>query len=179
MCKRERGHVTMMMKLPGHLPAAQVHRCNRLQRAGHGSGYGKLQYGTAQEGVALLRGVECAPAAPPAVTTTQQPDRWVLLLYIVLYRSYGLALFALAGAYYRTRLRRKYRIPGSFLCDLLLWCCCSPCAIAQEARHVDRDAGLCVAGEWPALREEELDSQSAAVHQAQARPPAQNPHALV
>ena len=32
---------------------------------------------------------------------------------------------------------------------MLLWCCCSPCAIAQEARHVDRDCGYLVAGAVP------------------------------
>lgn len=46
-------------------------------------------------------------------------------------------LLTLVGIFYRARIRSKYRIRGSTLTDCLAHCCCGPCAISQEAWHVD------------------------------------------
>jgi len=46
------------------------------------------------------------------------------------------------GMIYRTRIRAKYMIQGGPCEDCLCHFCCACCAIAQEARHVDRDVGL-------------------------------------
>jgi len=43
---------------------------------------------------------------------------------------------------YRMKIREKHRIQGSVCEDTLCHVFCSCCAVAQEARHVDRDAGL-------------------------------------
>ena len=37
----------------------------------------------------------------------------------------------------RSALRLKYGIPGNSCGDVLMWCCCSSCAVAQEAHYVD------------------------------------------
>jgi len=42
-------------------------------------------------------------------------------------------------AYYRTQLRAKYDILGSIVWDFFVHWFCLLCALAQEARHVDRD----------------------------------------
>jgi Cys-rich protein (TIGR01571 family) len=46
------------------------------------------------------------------------------------------------GVVYRQKLRTMYHIPGSGMEDCLLHTFCRFCAVAQEARHVDRDSGL-------------------------------------
>jgi len=48
------------------------------------------------------------------------------------------------GIYYRRKMRRHFTLPTtctSIFQDVLAWCCCMPCAIAQEARHVERSLG--------------------------------------
>jgi len=53
----------------------------------------------------------------------------------------SIAFFPLIGltAYYRTQLRTKYDIMGTILWDFIVNWFCLLCAMAQEARHVDRD----------------------------------------
>jgi len=48
------------------------------------------------------------------------------------------------GAYHRQKIRARYQIVGSNFGDVCTYLWCSCCAIAQEARHVDRDYGLMV-----------------------------------
>jgi Cys-rich protein (TIGR01571 family) len=48
------------------------------------------------------------------------------------------------GTFYRRKLRQQYQIPGNGCHDCCIYCCCYPLAIAQEARHVDRDNGFLV-----------------------------------
>ena len=50
--------------------------------------------------------------------------------------------FIALGAWARGRLRKAYGISGAVHEDIGWQCCCTCCAIAQEARHVDRDYGL-------------------------------------
>jgi len=47
-------------------------------------------------------------------------------------------------AYYRTQLRSKYDILGTIIWDFFVHWFCLPCALAQEARHVDRDYAVAV-----------------------------------
>jgi len=44
--------------------------------------------------------------------------------------------------YYRQKIREKHSIHGSVVEDCLCHTFCSCCAVAQEARHIDRDLGL-------------------------------------
>jgi len=46
------------------------------------------------------------------------------------------------AAYYRTKIRQLYDIPGSGFEDFCCHFWCSPCALSQEARHIDRDFAL-------------------------------------
>jgi len=46
------------------------------------------------------------------------------------------------GAYYRNKLRADYQIGGNAAEDCCWHMCCACCAIAQEARHVDRDYAI-------------------------------------
>ena len=46
------------------------------------------------------------------------------------------------GVWYRRAIRDRYDIPGSCCEDCLLHTFCRCCAVAQEARHVDRDHGV-------------------------------------
>lgn len=53
----------------------------------------------------------------------------------------GLAL-VIAGIIWRQTFRKRFDMPGqgecgNFVGDCLLYICCMPCAIAQEARHLD------------------------------------------
>lgn len=59
---------------------------------------------------------------------------------------FGIIPALVFGTIYRGKLREKFAIPGSWLEDVLTWGCCMPCAIAQEARHVDRAANMPVGG---------------------------------
>jgi len=54
----------------------------------------------------------------------------------------GALALRIAGMIYRTRIRQKYLIPGGACEDCLCHFFCTCCAIAQEARHVDRDVGM-------------------------------------
>jgi Cys-rich protein (TIGR01571 family) len=55
----------------------------------------------------------------------------------------AMAVLSLAvGVWGRSRVRSTYGIRGTFFSDLMLWCCCSTCALAQEATHVDRVQGF-------------------------------------
>ena len=54
----------------------------------------------------------------------------------------GILVYIAVGAHMRTTLRTKYNLPGDPMNDVLIWCCCSCCAVAQEARHVDRSLGM-------------------------------------
>jgi len=76
---------------------------------------------------------------------------WIgVVLWAILFFANGLVaglawpVIALLGAFYRYRLRTHYGFPISCMTivqDLVAWWCCMPCAIAQEARHVDREQG--------------------------------------
>lgn len=54
----------------------------------------------------------------------------------------GTLILIALGAYYRTRLRASWGLPDNTCSDVVAWCCCMPCAIAQEARHVERARSL-------------------------------------
>lgn len=41
------------------------------------------------------------------------------------------------GAVIRGKIRESKGIEGSFVSDLLMWCCCPFCALVQEAQEVD------------------------------------------
>lgn len=56
----------------------------------------------------------------------------------------GTLTLLMTGTQYRAKIRARYQIPGSPFRDICTYLCCSCCAIAQEARHVDRDYGLMV-----------------------------------
>lgn len=45
----------------------------------------------------------------------------------------------IVGTKYRGQLRARFGIPGSVFEDCLSHTFCRCCAVAQEARHVDRD----------------------------------------
>ena len=49
--------------------------------------------------------------------------------------------FVALGAYYRGKLRKEYGVAGNPVEDCCWHFCCGCCAVAQEARHVDRDFG--------------------------------------
>lgn len=54
-------------------------------------------------------------------------------------------IMAIIMAQKRQALRQKMGIaPSSSLEDFLLWWCCTPCVVAQEAREVDHKAGVSV-----------------------------------
>jgi len=67
---------------------------------------------------------------------------WMLLLganLIVL--GSGAVLIVASGVFYRRRIRESFKLPKttvSLLKDVVAWLFCCPCAIAQEARHVER-----------------------------------------
>uniref|UniRef100_A0A7S1AJP5 Copper transporter n=1 Tax=Noctiluca scintillans TaxID=2966 RepID=A0A7S1AJP5_NOCSC len=75
------------------------------------------------------------------------PSYWLLVAVMILESVFdGLChgllglLFVLFGCYMRQRMRSKYQMEntsGIMVLDLLAWCCCTPCAIVQEARHCE------------------------------------------
>merc|ERR1719420_76531 len=68
-----------------------------------------------------------------------------LSLFNVLFAGVGFVLVAIMGAYYRSKIRAYFGHPRSCMTgfqDVIAWLCCQPCAIAQEARHVERHLGL-------------------------------------
>jgi len=57
----------------------------------------------------------------------------------------GFLLVVLLGAWHRGRIRGYFGLPRTCMTgiqDVIAWICCQPCAIAQEARHVERALGL-------------------------------------
>jgi len=62
---------------------------------------------------------------------------WIAILGIACL----IALIAISVKY-RMAIREKHRIQGSVFEDCLCHTFLSCCAVAQEARHVDRDLGL-------------------------------------
>lgn len=54
--------------------------------------------------------------------------------------GFGVGLCAILGTYYRQNMRKKFRMDNgtctSVVFDFLAYCCCTSCAIAQEAQHV-------------------------------------------
>jgi Cys-rich protein (TIGR01571 family) len=63
--------------------------------------------------------------------------KWAVYVYAVAY-----IIMIIIGTVYRVRIRQKYQIPGGEFEDCCCHFWCEPCAIAQEARHVDRACGL-------------------------------------
>jgi len=50
----------------------------------------------------------------------------------------GMIFLAVIGCMFRGKLRLKYAIPGDQMEDMCMHCCCVLCALAQEARHINR-----------------------------------------
>lgn len=62
-----------------------------------------------------------------------------------LFSGLGFLLIVLVGAWHRGKIRAHFGLPRSCMTgfqDVIAWLCCQPCAIAQEARHVERALGL-------------------------------------
>jgi len=81
-------------------------------------------------------------AFPQTYGTEVNPDyssTFVVLLVVMIAAH---LMVVLVGAWYRGKIRQEYGIPGH-ACDDFCWhFCCGCCALAQAARHVDRDFGL-------------------------------------
>lgn len=57
----------------------------------------------------------------------------------------GFLLVVFLGAWNRNKIRGSFGLPRTCrtgVQDIIAWMCCQPCAIAQEARHVERALGL-------------------------------------
>lgn len=71
---------------------------------------------------------------------------WCLLtLCNWMFAGLGFLLVMIMGAYYRGRIRAYFGLPRTCMTgfqDVIAWMCCQPCAIAQEARHIERALGL-------------------------------------
>lgn len=81
----------------------------------------------------------------------------------------------------RGHLRRRYGIEPDECADCAVWFFCSCCAVAHEARHVDRDVGILVGGGGGGGRAPGLarsSSTSVAVALAAAPPPVAPPPVL-
>jgi Cys-rich protein (TIGR01571 family) len=63
---------------------------------------------------------------------------WWFIIPLVVCNLIQIAL----GTIYRTKIRERYQIPGSECEDCVLHTFCTCCAVAQEARHVDRDYAI-------------------------------------
>lgn len=50
----------------------------------------------------------------------------------------GLCLGCIGMAYNRSRIRNRFLISGSLCSDLCVHCCCTPCAVCQEYREVNK-----------------------------------------
>jgi Cys-rich protein (TIGR01571 family) len=62
-----------------------------------------------------------------------------------LFAGLGFLMIVILGAYHRGKVRAYFGLPRSCMTgfqDVIAWLCCQPCAIAQEARHVERALGL-------------------------------------
>lgn len=68
----------------------------------------------------------------------------LVVLFWLLPLSLGFAWLAmpLVGVYFRQQMRKKFSHeagkPWTWVYDTVLWCCCPCCAIAQEAREVEK-----------------------------------------
>jgi len=62
---------------------------------------------------------------------------WMLLISAI-----ALIPLIAVNTYYRTKIRNKYEIPGSFVFDFILLWFCWPCALCQESRHIERDYAM-------------------------------------
>eukprot|EP00928_Gymnodinium_smaydae_P062998 TRINITY_DN46708_c0_g1_i1.p1 TRINITY_DN46708_c0_g1~~TRINITY_DN46708_c0_g1_i1.p1 ORF type:complete len:294 (-),score=61.74 TRINITY_DN46708_c0_g1_i1:61-942(-) len=58
-------------------------------------------------------------------------------LLISVLSVFGWIAMAVILTMYRTRMRQKFAMEPSYLEDCACLCCCLPCVVAQEARHVE------------------------------------------
>lgn len=68
-----------------------------------------------------------------------------LLLVNTFISGLGTLLIVILGVFYRVKIREASNLPTSpktHALDFLVWFCCTPCAIAQEARHVERTQSM-------------------------------------
>jgi len=68
-----------------------------------------------------------------------------LMLCNAMFTGVGFLLIVVLGAWHRGKIRASFGLPRSFMTgfqDVIAWLCCQPCAIAQEARHVERALGI-------------------------------------
>lgn len=68
-----------------------------------------------------------------------------LMLSNILLAGLGSLLVVFVGAWHRGKIRAHFGLPRDCRTgfqDVIAWLCCQPCAIAQEARHVERALGL-------------------------------------
>ena len=79
----------------------------------------------------------------PGTYGTDSVDTFPAIYFVLLSVMIACHLiFVVVGAYYRNQLRRDYGVSGNMVEDCCWHLCCQCCAIAQEARHVDRDCGI-------------------------------------
>lgn len=97
----------------------------------------------------------CCPCIRWSDTLSQMPPNvsvylgvlvWCcLMLFNSLYAGLGFLFLVIMGSFQRGRIRAHFGLPRSCMTgfqDVIAWMCCQPCAIAQEARHVERALGL-------------------------------------
>jgi len=46
------------------------------------------------------------------------------------------------GSWYRMKIRGSWGLQSNACADVFAWCCCLPCAVAQEARQVERSRSM-------------------------------------
>jgi len=83
-------------------------------------------------------------AYPDTYGTDANPTYDGVYIALMSVMSFCQVLGVVIGAYYRNKIRKDYQIPGNAVEDCAMHLCCQCCAIAQEARHVDRDYGILV-----------------------------------
>ncbi|KAL3832720.1 hypothetical protein ACJMK2_024337 [Sinanodonta woodiana] len=54
-------------------------------------------------------------------------------------------VYVFLGAIIRGKIRESSRINGSFIGDLMMWCCCPFCALVQEGQEVQGMTPLSIA----------------------------------
>ena len=81
-------------------------------------------------------------AYPQTYGTDTNPDYSAAYIALLVVMMAAHLAYVLVGTVYRGRLRREYGIEGNGCEDFCWHLCCNCCAIAQEARHVDRDFGV-------------------------------------
>ncbi|CAD7930278.1 unnamed protein product [Amoebophrya sp. A25] len=79
---------------------------------------------------------------------------WIAATMIDLFYFFplGLIILSVVGGIHRLRLRMAHKLGGGgwsgfrltrqLILDIFTWFCCMPCAIAQEARHVERSKSI-------------------------------------